>query len=116
MNWIICSRTDRNAHLMRPERTVLLTRNDVAALLTIEESIAAVERVFTLQGGGKTAPPGILGVHAADGGFHIKAGLLELDRSYFAAKINANFPENPRRRGLPTIQNRVAPHPRRSLS
>lgn len=84
--------------------TLLLTRQDVAALLTIEESIAAVERVFKLYGEGRTTPPGILGVHAKDGGFHIKAGLLDLDRSYFAAKINANFPGNPQRLNLPTIQ------------
>ena len=87
-----------------PERTLLLMREEVAALLTIEDSIAAVERVFRLHGEGKTTAPGILGVHAAEGGFHIKAGLLDLDRSYFAAKINANFPGNPQRRDLPTIQ------------
>ena len=92
---------------MKPEGTLLLTRYDVATLLSIGECIAAVERVFKLYGEGKTASPGILGVHAADGGFHIKAGLLDLDRSYFAAKINANFPENPKRLGLPTIQGLV---------
>ncbi len=92
---------------MKSAGTLLLTRQDVAALLTIDETIAAVERVFRLHGEGKTAPPGILGVHAAGGGFHIKAGRLELDRSYFAAKINANFPENPQRFGLPTIQGLV---------
>ena len=92
---------------MTPEGTLLLTRQDVARLLSIEECIAAVERVFKLHGEAKTAPPGILGVHAADGGFHIKAGLLDLDRSYFAAKINANFPENPKRLDLPTIQGLV---------
>jgi alanine dehydrogenase len=89
---------------MKPEGTLLLTRRDVAALLSIEECIAAVERVFRLQGEGKTAPPGVLGVHARDGGFHIKAGLLELERSYFAAKANANFPQNVKRFGLPLIQ------------
>jgi alanine dehydrogenase len=89
---------------MKPEGTLLLTREGVAALLTIEESIAAVEHAFKLYGEGRTATPGILGVHAGDGGFHIKAGLLELDRSYFAAKINANFPENVKRFGLPVIQ------------
>ena len=92
---------------MQPEGTLLLARQDVAALLSIEECIAAVERAFRLHGEGRTVPPGILGVHAADGGFHIKAGLLNLDRSYFAAKINANFPENPKRIGLPTIQGLV---------
>jgi alanine dehydrogenase len=93
---------------MKQEGTLLLTRHDVAALLTIEECIGAVERVFKLSGEGKTTPPGILGVHATDGGFHIKAGLLDLDRSYFAAKINANFPGNPKRLGLPAIQGLVA--------
>ena len=89
---------------MKPEGTLLLTGRDVAALLTIEECMTAVEHAFELYGKGKTQPPGILGVHARDGGFHIKAGLLELNRSYFAAKVNANFPNNTTRFGLPTIQ------------
>jgi alanine dehydrogenase len=88
---------------MKTEGTLLLTSRDVAGLLTIEESIAAVEHAFKLHGEGKTLPPGILGVHAQDGGFHIKAGILELDRSYFAAKVNANFPENVKRFRLPMI-------------
>src|SRR5258705_3717401 len=89
---------------MKPEGTLLLTGRDVAALLSIEECMVAVEHAFKLYGEGKTQPPGILGVHARDGGFHIKAGLLDLDRSYFAAKVNANFPDNGKRNGLPTIQ------------
>jgi alanine dehydrogenase len=40
-----------------------------------------------------------------DGGFHIKtAGLRLAGGSYFAAKVNANFPLNHERFGLPTIQ------------
>lgn len=92
---------------MKSHGTLLLSRSEVADLLSIEEYIAAVERVFQLYGEGKTQPPGILGVHAHEGGFHIKAGLLELDRSFFAAKINANFPENAKRFGLPLIQGAV---------
>lgn len=84
--------------------TLLLTRHDVAALLKIEECTEAVERVFRMYGNGQTERPGVLGVHAKDGGFHIKAGVLDLARPYFAAKINANFPDNPKRLGLPTIQ------------
>ena len=84
--------------------TLILTSRDVAALLSIEECIEAVEHVFRLHGTGKTQAPGVLGVHTHDGGFHIKAGVLQRDRSYFAAKINANFPQNPKRLGLPTIQ------------
>src|SRR5215216_1201494 len=89
---------------MKQEGTLLLKRQDVVALLGIDECIAAVERAFKLQGEGKAAAPGVLGLHARDGGFHIKAGLLELDRTYFAAKANANFPENVKRFGLPLIQ------------
>jgi ornithine cyclodeaminase/alanine dehydrogenase-like protein (mu-crystallin family) len=38
--------------------------------------------------------------------FHVKAGLLpdETGRPFFAVKVNANFPGNPQRHGLPTIQ------------
>src|SRR5215211_5438174 len=89
---------------MKPEGTLLLKRSDIAALLSIEECMAAVEQSFRLYAEGKTAPPGILGIHARDGGFHIKAGLLELSRTYFAAKTNANFPQNMKRFGLPLIQ------------
>ena len=84
--------------------TLLLTRADVADLLSMEACIEAVEHAFRLHGEGRADPPGILSVHATDGGFHIKAGILELGRPYFAAKTNANFPANPARFGLPTIQ------------
>ena len=89
---------------MKSQGTLMLSRSEIAELLSLEECIAAVEGVFQLYGEGETQPPGILGVHAHDGGFHIKAGLLELDRSFFAAKINANFPQNANRFGLPLIQ------------
>ena len=92
---------------MKSEGTLLLSRSEIADLLSIDEYIAAVEQVFKLYGEGKTQPPGLLGVHAHDGGFHIKAGLLELDRSFFAAKINANFPQNAKQFGLPLIQGAV---------
>jgi ornithine cyclodeaminase/alanine dehydrogenase-like protein (mu-crystallin family) len=46
-------------------------------------------------------------VPAIDGGFHFKAAGLVGERSYFAAKTNANFPDNPRRHGLPTIQGTI---------
>ena len=89
---------------MEHEKTLLLTRKDVSAVLGIEDCMVAVEAAFKLHAEGKAVPPGILGIHARDGGFHIKAGLLNLKRSYFAAKLNANFPHNPQRSGLPTIQ------------
>jgi len=52
-------------------------------------------------------PPAVAGVHADDGGFHVKAATLDLGRPYFAAKVNANFPGNADRHRLPTIQGAV---------
>src|SRR2546422_4176033 len=118
---------------MKPEGTLLLRRRDVAELLDLEACIAAVERAFQLHAEGRTLPPGVLGVPARDGGFHIKAAGLEaggvedaaglegaagagkaaetsqaarlgLGRSYFAAKVNGNFFHNVERFGMPNIQ------------
>lgn len=87
--------------------TILLSKGDVERLLTPELCIAAVEDAFRQLAEGKVPAPGILGLHAAEGGFHVKAGFLTLDRPYFAAKLNANFPKNGARHGLPTIQGAV---------
>lgn len=85
-----------------------MTRQDVTALLTLEECITAVEGTFKLHAEGKTLSPKILGIHTNDGGFHIKAGVSALDKEYFVAKINANFPGNMAQHGLPTIQGIIA--------
>ena len=87
--------------------TLILSRRDVFDLLTLPDCIDAVERAFRLHAEGRTLGPGVLGVPAGDGSFHIKAAGLLGERSYFAAKTNANFPDNPRRFGLPTIQGTV---------
>jgi len=84
--------------------TLLLTRGEVVELLTLDECIAAVEAGFRRQAEGGAVGPGVLGLPVPDGGFHIKAAGLRLARFYVAAKINANFPDNVARRGLPTIQ------------
>jgi len=87
---------------------LLLTRRDVAALLDLSDTIRVVEAVFRDHAEGRIPmPPGVLGAHLEDGGFHIKTAALAAPR-YFAAKINANFPGNPERFGLPTIQGLIA--------
>jgi len=65
---------------------------DVEKLLTPDVCIAAVEEAFRRRAEGTVPPPGILGMHAGESSFHVKAGYLTLDRPYFAAKLNANFP------------------------
>ena len=89
---------------MERKGTLLLSAGDVARLLTPDACIAAVEDAFRQHALGKTPPPGILSLHAEEGSFHVKAALLTADRPYFAAKLNANFPYNRTRHGLPTIQ------------
>lgn len=89
---------------MKSEGILLLTPQEIRGLLTIDDCIGAVEHAFRLYGEGRAIAPGVLSMPVPHGGFHVKAGLLDLDRHYFAAKVNGNFPENGARFGLPTIQ------------
>ncbi|MFL5452403.1 MAG: ornithine cyclodeaminase family protein [Myxococcales bacterium] len=82
---------------------LVLTRGDVASLLTLDDCIAAVEDAFRRAGTGEARPAGILGFPVAGGGFHVKAAALG-DR--FAAKVNGNFSANPAL-GLPAIQGAI---------
>jgi len=83
---------------------LVLSRRDIQNLLSLGDCIEAVADAFRLHAEGRTLGPGVLSLHAAGGGFHIKAaGMLDA-RSYFAAKVNGNFSQNPQRNGLPAIQ------------
>ncbi|HUQ27529.1 MAG TPA: ornithine cyclodeaminase family protein [Usitatibacter sp.] len=86
--------------------TLQLSGADVERLLTPDACIAAVEHAFREHALGHIPTPGILGMHAPSGSFHVKAGFITTDRAYFAAKINANFPANVSA-GLPTIQGAI---------
>lgn len=88
--------------------TLILSRSDVAKLLTIEECMHAVEAAFKMFAEGKVDPPKVLGLHASNGGLHIKAGAMKLNSNYIVAKMNSNFPENPAKFDLPTIQGAIA--------
>ncbi len=87
------------------EPALLLSRADVAALLDLDTCVAAVEQAFRLHAEGRVVGPGVLGVHAGAGGFHVKAAGAG---AHFAAKTNANFSGNPARFGLPAIQGVIA--------
>jgi alanine dehydrogenase len=89
---------------MKPEGTLLLKGNEIAELLPLDESITAVEQAFRLSAQGKVSLPDVVHVTSEGGMFHIKAALITLDRTYFAAKTNANFFGNSGRFGLPNIQ------------
>jgi ornithine cyclodeaminase/alanine dehydrogenase len=89
---------------MTASDTIILTGSEVESLLKINECIEAVENAFKMAALGKAMTPGVLAIHAQNGGFHTKAGILHLERDYFVAKTNANFPQNMKLHGLPTIQ------------
>ena len=95
---------------MQTPETLVLTRSDVARLLTIDDCIRAVEDAFRAHGQGRAPEPGVLGfpARAAGGGFHMKAAGLSLGRAYFAVKTNSNFSSNPARHALPAIQGTIA--------
>lgn len=87
--------------------TILLSRSDLASLLSLEPCIEAVEEAFRLHGEGKTPPPGLMHAEAPAGEFHLKAGVMDLGQPYFAAKINGGFFRNRELFGLPNIQGLV---------
>jgi len=92
-----------------PRGPLFLSRDDVERLLTPDACADAVESAFRLHASGQ-AVERVLGLSARDGSFHVKAGLLMGGRPYFAAKVNANFPQNREQFGLPTIQGVVILH------
>lgn len=83
---------------------VLLDAARLRAALTPAACLAALEdayrRLHAAPGDGGRS----VAFQAPDGKFHLKAGLYPGTHGYFAAKVNANFPDNARRFGLPTIQ------------
>jgi alanine dehydrogenase len=84
--------------------TLVLTAEDVRSLLALDECIQAVGRALALEATGEAPAPTSLVLPTDGGGFHVKAAAADLGRFYFVAKTNGNFPGNPERLGLPTIQ------------
>lgn len=91
-----------------PGATLLLDRGEVAGLIGLEAAIPAVEAVFAAHALGRLPAPGILGVPGVGGALHLKAAAMSTPDPLIGVKLNSNFPENARRRGLPTIQGMIA--------
>ena len=87
--------------------TLILSRRDIAALMTPAEYLEAVERGFRALAEGHVDMPPPLAIGGRGGAFHAKGAGLRLDRHYVALKLNGNFPDNPEARGLPTIQGAI---------
>jgi alanine dehydrogenase len=81
----------------------VLGKSEVERLLPMRDCVDALDAAFRA-GGQSRVQSFVGGAAGADGKFHVKAALADGTRPLFAAKINANFPGNPTRHGLPTIQ------------
>jgi ornithine cyclodeaminase/alanine dehydrogenase-like protein (mu-crystallin family) len=90
-----------------PRDVLVLERHKIAERLRLDECIAAVESAFGALGRGEGHRSAALVAHVEGGGFHVKAALFGNGRSWFVAKANANFPGNPGRFELPTIQGTI---------
>ncbi|HEV2817753.1 MAG TPA: ornithine cyclodeaminase family protein [Allosphingosinicella sp.] len=88
-------------------RSLILTRTDIAALMRPADWLAAAEAAFRAAGERRADAPSPLAIQSAQGVFHAKGAGLRGPRPYVALKLNANFPGNPERRGLPTIQGAI---------
>jgi ornithine cyclodeaminase/alanine dehydrogenase-like protein (mu-crystallin family) len=70
----------------------------------MDACIDAVEAAFRARGEGRPATSAVAALDLDGGALHAKLGRLDGSRRYAVAKINANFPDNFRNSGLPTIQ------------
>jgi ornithine cyclodeaminase/alanine dehydrogenase len=95
--------------MTHPEGTLILTRQEIAPLLTLGDYIALVEDAFGARGRGDAFGDGLLhGDTPFDMEFHIKAGGLEMaTRSYYGLKINSSSFVNMKTFGLPNIQGAI---------
>ena len=83
---------------------LVLDQRQVRELLDVRECIAAVEAAFHARGAGAVAASAVAGVAIENGRLHAKLATLDRSRRYAVAKVNANVPTNPAKRGFPAIQ------------
>jgi ornithine cyclodeaminase/alanine dehydrogenase-like protein (mu-crystallin family) len=84
--------------------TLVLSRRDIAQLMTREDYLRAAEIAFRALASGDAVAPLPMHLHGDGGAFHAKGASLH---GLAALKLNGNFPGNPERHGLPTIQGAI---------
>lgn len=83
---------------------VLLGASELSDILSPKLCLAALEEAYADLHRSPDDRGQSVEFRTDKGKFHVKAGLSPRTHRYFAAKVNANFPENPELFGLPTIQ------------
>lgn len=90
---------------MSGARTLLLTASEIASLASVADHFDAAVAGFRGHAAGRTSLPAPMEIGATDGAFHVKGAAMAIDGEALAVvKVNGNFPLNPQRCGLPTIQ------------
>ncbi len=89
------------------EPTLILDGRIIAELIDPDELIDAVERAFEHLARGTMVVPPVVHLAVPGGAFHVKSAAFLGDRAQVAVKVNGNFPGNPERTGLPTIQGAI---------
>ena len=84
----------------------ILSSSEILARVGMRDAMAAIERAFSAYDQGQIGPPATLGIPVEHGSFHVKS--CASSTGLFVAKVNANFPDNGARHGMPTIQGVVA--------
>jgi len=95
------------ASVMTAPPLIVLSGEDLAALVPFDEYVDAVADAFRMHAQGRAVLPPPMHIPCEGGGLHVKAGQLPIGPGYAAFKVNANFPGNRAMHGLPTIQGAI---------
>lgn len=87
--------------------TLILTRREISTCMPLGDYVESVSLAFSRYAEGKMHVPEVVHVPGHDGAFHVKSAGFSDEPFHVAVKINGNFPENPGRHGLPTIQGAI---------
>jgi alanine dehydrogenase len=92
----------------RSDGVLILSRSEAERLMDFAGYIEAIESGLRAGAAGRAVAPPASSLEVEGGAFHVKGGALLMgDRLYVAIKSNGNFPENPARRRLPTVQGTI---------
>ena len=87
---------------------LILSRSEAERLMDFSGHVEAVEAGLRAAADGRAVAPPASSIEVEGGAFHVKGGALPMgDRLYVAIKSNGNFPGNPGRHGLPTVQGTI---------
>lgn len=87
---------------------LILSRRDIAGVMRVADYHEAVAAGFRAFARGEVQSPPPMEIAGDGGAFHVKGASMAVGgRRLAAVKVNGNFPLNPMKNGLPTIQGAV---------